>query len=477
MINIEQTETSIKISYYDKEGNIAFKEFQVPRSEYYEWRYVDMRDPRDVKRADKEFKSWDGKLVKKVQTKVLTRWRVRELIEQQSEEFKNEIFSLNMPKKFFLDIETEVPEEGYGAINAEVAAQAITALSFCHNNTLCVLAWKHLEKEQILKIEKQINKYLADHGHKPIEFVYISYKTEFDMLYTFMQKWTHKMPIMTGWNFVDFDWQYITNRCKRLGIDPAIASPSHKMTGPKNGVQMPMHRLVVDYMALYKKWDRVLFHENATLQYVAMQACGMGKIPYSGTLQDLYESDYEKYVYYNAIDSVLVKLIDDKISTLSPFLALGAVTKVEANQAFSAIALTETTMFQEAYKRKLIFPSDRKEAVKEDYEGAFVFKPVPGIYDWVASFDFASLYPSIMRQWNISPESFLGKANSFEEIPDGDDIIKTTTGAYFDGSKDSIFRTMLTNYYGQRKAAKKIMLQADEEIDRLERLKEKLESR
>lgn len=484
MINIEQDNGVVRISYYNKEGDIAFKEFQIPSNEYYDWHYVNEKDPHDVKKTDKKFKSWDGKPVKKVPVKVLSRWRIRELIEQQSDDFKNEIFALNTPKTFFCDIETVIPEEGYAAIKAEEAAQEITAFSFSHKDMLCVMGTQPLTKEQVSKIEEKINKYIEEHNQKPIHFSYISYKSEYDMLYTIFAKWMKKMPLITGWNFTEFDWQYMINRCKRLGIDPSISSVSKKMVGPKAGIQLPMHRLVVDYMALYKKWDRVLFHENATLDYVAKAATspkkdgvgGMGKIPYSGTLQDLYDTDYEKYVYYNAIDSLLVNLIDQRISTMAPFLALGSVTHVEANQAFSAIALAETTMFAEAYRRDLVFPINKKEAVREDYEGAFVFPPKPGMYDWVASFDFASLYPSIMRQFNISPESYLGKANSVDEIPDDPNIIKTKTGAYFDGSKDSIFRTMLTNYYGQRKAAKKVMFAADQEIDRLQKLKQKLMS-
>lgn len=482
MINIEQTNNSIKISYYNTEGNIAFKEIMLKKSDYFDWYYVNERDAKDMKRADPVIRSWDNKPVKKVPTKFLNKWRIQEIIAQQSDEFKNEIYAMNTPKKYFFDIETVVPPEGYAEIKAEVAAQEITAISFSHDNILCVLGSRPLTKDAIKRIEGQINKYVEDHDQEKIEFHYIAYKSEYDMVYTFFAKWMQKMPLISGWNCIEFDWQYLINRCQRLGIDPSICSPSQKMVGPKTGIQLPMHRLIVDYMALYKKWDRVLFHENATLNYVAKAATspkkdgvgGMGKIPYSGTLQDLYNADYEKYVYYNAIDSLLVKLIDDNISTMAPFLALGSVTRVQANDAFSAIALAETTMFAEAHSRGLTFTADKKDNKREDYEGAYVFPPVPGIYDWVASFDFASLYPSIMRQWNISPESYLGKANSADEIPEGENIIRTKTGAYFDGSKDSIFRTMLTNYYGQRKAAKKVMFQADEELDRLKHLRKKL---
>ena len=472
MINIEQSNNQIKISYIDKNGDIAFKTINLKPSDYFEWRYCDPTRPADMKYADKVYKSWDNKPVKKSKVKYLPQWRVQEII-MDHPEIHADIYAFNKPKKFFVDIETYVPPEGYGAIKAEVAAQPITAISFSHDDLLFVLGTQQLSKEAVGRIEKKINDYVTSHGHQALRFNYVSYETEYDMLYTFMKKWIHKMPIVTGWNFVEFDWQYIVNRCKRLNIDPAISSPSLAMVGPKTGIQSPMHRLVVDYMEIYKKWDRKIFKENNTLEYVATAATGMGKIPYSGTLQDLYNADYEKYVYYNAIDSVLVNLIDKEISTMSTFFALGNAVHIEANQAFSSIALATTAMCWEAYRRKKVIPTTFEKAERQAYEGAFVFKPIPGIYDWVASFDFASLYPSIMRQWNMSPESYLGNIKELgEQVKNDPNIITSKTGACFDATEDSLFRSILTNYYGQRKEAKKVMHAAEEEIARLSKIKE-----
>jgi DNA polymerase elongation subunit (family B) len=209
------------------------------------------------------------------------------------------------------------------------------------------------------------------------------------------------------------------------------------------------------------------------LQYVATAALGMGKIPYNGTLQDLYESDFEQYVYYNAIDSVLVKLIDEKISTMSTYLKLGNITKVEANRAFSPIAMAESVMTRVFHDRNRVFPTIKNRNInKTAYEGAFVFPPVKGIYDWVASFDFASLYPTIMRQWNMSPESFLGKESKKPEL---ENITYSSSGAYFDDTEDSVFRTVLADFYGQRKSAKKKMFVVNDDIEKLKELKKNLQ--
>lgn len=460
MINIEQVDKNIKISYFDENGDIAFQMIPIEPDDFFEW------VPYQVGKPDPTYKSWDGKQVQKKKCFFLPKSRIEEILINQPDYIKEKIYSHNEPKKFFVDIETEVDDEWP---KPSVARHKVTAISFAHDNMLAVLGTRPLSQLQIKKIEEKINKYLNDHGYKSIAFSYIYYKTEYDMIYSFFNKAIQKMPLISGWNFVNFDWAYLVNRCRNLAIDPAVASINGKLTGRE---ELPMHRIVVDYLEIYKKWDRVIFKENNTLQYVATAALGMGKIPYSGTLQDLYESDFEQYVYYNAIDSVLVKLIDEKISTMSTYLKLGNITKVEANRAFSPIAMAESVMIRSFYERGRIFPSIKNKSInKSAYEGAFVFPPVKGIYDWVASFDFASLYPTIMRQWNMSPESFLGKES---KKPDIENITYSASGAYFDSSEDSVFRTVLADFYGQRKSAKKKMFAVQDDINELEKLKESL---
>jgi len=99
------------------------------------------------------------------------------------------------------------------------------------------------------------------------------------------------------------------------------------------------------------------------------------------------------------------------------------------------------------------------------FEGAYVKQPQPGLYEWIATFDFASLYPSTMRQWNISPESFKGKNVDLRE-----GWIKTASGSIFDNSNDSVMRTMLTSYFNKRKESKNKSFQLEKEIDFLQKI-------
>ena len=107
----------------------------------------------------------------------------------------------------------------------------------------------------------------------------------------------------------------------------------------------------------------------------------------------------------------------------------------------------------------------KKSVKKNSFEGAYVKQPEPGMHEWIANFDFASLYPSTMRQWNISPETFKGLN---VELQDG--WVKTASGAVFDNTTDSILRTVLTDFFNMRKVAKKKAFQIDMEVDYLEKI-------
>jgi len=453
MLDIEQLDGTLKVSYFNKEGDIDIDTFVIPPDQLYEWEYCKAGD-----KSHPNVMSWDNKPVKKKRAKYLSKWRVEEYFMSLPPRETERIFEFNMPKKFFIDIEVFVGDEWPRPENAKFP---VTCISFCLDEKMYTLATIPLPPEAIKRIQEKAEEHLKE----KIEYTYIAFKTEYDMLYSFFNKAALKMSVLTGWNFIGYDWKYLVNRCKKLGIDPSAVSVSKKLVGDN---ELPLHRLVVDYLDLYKKWDRVIdIKENNTLDYVAKAALGIQKVKYSGTLQDLYANDYENYVFYNVVDTKLVQMIDRKLNTLLTFLKLGSITQVECNRAYSPIWMAESTMAREFYKRGKIFPRmDKQTKKRESYEGALVLDPKPGIYEWVTSFDFASLYPSIMRQWNMSPESYV--TNTTDEI-DTNEFVKSSSGAVFTKKEDSVFRTILTDYYSQRKAAKKVMGSAEEDIEELKK--------
>jgi DNA polymerase elongation subunit (family B) len=464
MINIEQDTGNIKISYFNKEGEIEISTIPIENSQRYDW--VDSI----AGKYDPTIKSWDNKRVKKSKSFYLSNWRVIEIMEMQPQHVKDKIYQQNEPKKFFLDIETEVID---GFPDANLAKEKIQLIQFAYNDIVGVLGFKELKPEAVKKIESKINEYLNEHDYPPIKFMYIKFESEYDMLYAFFHKYIQKMPLISGWNVIDFDWKFLINRAKRLEIDPGVASLTGKLIGRDN---LPVHRLIVDYMEIYKKWDKVVFKENNTLDYVAKAATGMGKIKYSGSLQQLYEEDFFTYVHYGAIDPILVKLIDQEISTINVYFALSDISYTPLYRVFSPIAMTENVLVREFLKRGKVVPNRNVKPKKAEYEGAYVFTPKSDLYEWVASFDFASLYPSIMRQWNMSPESFREKNQEikkeiFENI--NENLIAATTGAIFDKDYDSAFRTVLSDFYGRRKSTKQKMKEVDIEIQEIEKMLQK----
>lgn len=454
MIDIEQLDDRFRISHFGKDGKVQFKEIAIPKTEKYRW------DLAGSDRADPFYKTWDGKPVKRTKSFFLGKFRTEEFFCSLGEEVMKDVYEFNNPEVWFCDIEVEVGEE---FPDPAIAATPILTVALVNSEgRVFVMGLKPLSSDQILTLQAKMQDYFKAFGTEII-FQYIHFQSEAEMLYTLFEDWFKKMPLITGWNFVGFDWKYLINRAKRIGIDPSRCSLNGVLKGDDN---IPQHKVVVDYLELYKKWDRVVkIKENNKLDTVANAALGVSKIKYNGTFMDLYNTDFETYVYYNAVDTFLVYLIDKKLKTLQTFLMLGNVTRVEALKAFSPIWMTEAIVTREFYKQKMVVAEIKKGVKNSSFEGAYVKQPNPGLYEWIATFDFASLYPSTMRQWNISPESFKGKNLDLQE-----GWIKTASGSVFDNAEDSVLRRILTDYYSQRKVAKSKSFELEKEIDYLQKV-------
>lgn len=460
IVSVEQRNKKLYVSYVDDDGGIKCTEINVPHEEYYTYDYC---APNSNKKLD-GFMSWDGRPVTKIPSYTLDNHRLQEFF-MDYEDKLSFLFKQNMPKLYSCDIEVEVTDDGFP--DAESARNRVTAIAISHYPNVIVFGCNPLSGEEIDSVGKEINKHLKVVGSE-YKFIYKYHENEADLLYDFLYNYVRKIPLLTGWNFWGYDWRYIVNRCKKLGLDISWLSPTKKWTvhtfddrKGKSKIDMPCHKLIVDYMKIYQKWDRTIdIKENDTLDYVAEVGLGINKIKYPGTLKDLFVKDYPLYVAYNAIDTIIVELLDKRLKTMGTFLGLGNLTRVEALQAFSPINMLQSTITRYAYPEKKVFPKVRDERERESYEGAFVFEPTPGIYKNVASFDFASLYPTIMRQFNISFENFLFKDKLYTPK---DDEIKCASGAVFKGDKEYLLPKLLTDFYNQRKKAKKVAFQAEED--------------
>jgi len=466
ILNIEQRPNKLIISYIKKDGTLGFTQLNIPSNHQYTYLYSQKG------RGIPEYQSWDFKPVRRVPSQFLNRHRIQEFFMDAGDDNVKHLFEPNMPIFSAADIEVEVTDEGFA--DPETARNRITAISFSQYPDITVFGSKQLSGEDCKFIEDSINEHVKKFN-KHYNFIYKYHANEADMIYDFLYNYVRHVPLISGWNFWGYDWRYITNRCRKLNMDISWLSPTgqwyeHKIKDRNRDVMvmLPQHKLIVDYMTIYQKWDRTIeVKENDTLDFVTEEALGIKKVKYPGTLQELYDKDYVQFIIYSAIDSVIIELLNGKLKTMQTFLGLANITRVEAMSAFSPIAMLESTLTRYAYKRGQVFPKkeDRKE--RESYEGAFVFEPIPNLYEWVASFDFASLYPSIMRQFKLSIENFLFKDKNYS--PKKTEI-KTSSGSVFDSSYEPLIAEILTDYYTQRKEAKKVFLTAEKEADKLQHI-------
>ena len=457
ILDVENNDNQLIISYYNRDGKVEFKKFDFPQA--MNWTICSATDSK----RDPNFRNWDGKPVKKVQEKRLNKWSVYEFINTLPDDIRSEISALNFPKVQSIDIETEVID---GFPVPEIARERITtiAISTEANSTL-VLGWKPISKEQEKAIFDQHREYLKDFGDW--SFKYICFDDEYNMMYTFINKFLPNFSLAIGWNFMGFDWKYIFNRCKRLGIDVSLASPSRKLQGNDN---IPLHIGMIDYMEIYKRWDRtVQIKESNSLDFVSNAVLGTTKLKYNGTLQELYEQDYDKYVLYNAIDAALVCLIHKKLKTINSVLSVSCLCNLSIYKASSAVNLTEALLWKGYYERNMVIADKKVETPRGAYEGAYVKEPETGMFRAVTCFDYASLYPSIMRQFNVSPESFITKTQDvakLEQHKQDPSYIVSVTGAIYDNKEVSVLKEILTNLYAERKRNKNRHLEIERKLSK-----------
>lgn len=482
-------------SYVDKSGDIKLK--------YYNWdnpmKYITCDDNDPQKHP--LYKSWDHKSVKLIEVTHPDRYAIYEFLDSLPEAEKEEIFGFNIPKIYFIDIETEIvdgfPEasdikDRDGTVIKEGAATSILSISIVYDDKIILLGLKDMPQDMQDRIIEKTNKYFEKFGAN-YKFKYIKYEDEFDMLYAFFNNMVPKMPVLTGWNFLAYDWLYLVNRARKLKkwvngreykIDPSISSVTKKMNKLwATEYEVPAHRMIFDYMQLYEVCDTsIKVKESSSLDFVALKLVGVEKIKYNGSLQKLYEDDFEKFMYYNAVDSVLVQKIHEARNYISIIYAISSLSQIrivdvisQRNNALASLAITEGVLRNRFRNMDniVLFKEDSVEA-ESTIAGGWVKDPVVGMNQWVATFDFSSLYPTTQRQFYITPENFIGIQNpnnkSFCENGREIDIknhVVCVNGVVFEKRRSPTI-DMLESVYADRKRNKKIMMDKKEELKDVE---------
>jgi DNA polymerase elongation subunit (family B) len=253
---------------------------------------------------------------------------------------------------------------------------------------------------------------------------------------------------------------------------------SEQMAGHK--YELPKHKLIFDYMQLYEAFDTsIKVKESSSLDYVSNKLVGVDKIKYTGSLQKLYEDDFETYMYYNAVDSVLVQKIHEAKNYISIIFAVSALSKIMTldvispiKSALASLAITEGVLrdkFREMENIVLFRNEDKEGGEVANLAGGWVKDPVTGMNLWVVCYDFASLYPTTQLQFFIAPENFVGIQHEKDKSVctngkaiDLNEHVVCINGVVFRKHMSPTLR-MLEDVYADRKKAKKIMMAKKEE--------------
>lgn len=455
LLDILQDRNNLQVSYWGTDGKTHIEIIKIPDEEQFVW-LTSSKDKTDLK--VKNVHNWNGKTVYKHRinpfNEKLNRYRQYEILDSQPDDVKERIFSYNLPEIFFIDIENQQQE---GKPNPEKPDKPVTVIGICcPNDTVMVLSggYNLTEKEQE-SIQKRIDEHF-EQVHRHFKFVFRYFKSEYDLLYFFFSMLIPKMAMMTGWNFEDYDWRYLYNRAKLLGIDPTLASPTRILTGQ---VDRPAHVGLIDYLKAYKKWTWNS-NENYRLDTIGEKLCKIKKVQHSESLDDMLNNNFEKYVYYNAIDCCLVKLIHEACNALTCGLTTAWLGRIKAMDCFSTTYIPENLLRSSFYGEHKVLGVDpfAKKKVGEKYEGAFVKQPIPGLHKYCTCNDYASLYPSLMRQFNIGPETLVTLLSETDEVLKQQwrdkGYIVCASGAVFQ-KEDGHLKKIITDLYFKRKAYKK----------------------
>ena len=299
----------------------------------------------------------------------------------------------------YLDIETG-SENGFP--NVETANEEVTAIT--------------------MKIGKKV--YVFGRG----EFVtdredvfYFRFDSERALLQKFFEMWDKESPdIMTGWNIDTFDIPYLVNRAMRLFDDRKnpykLLSPWRKLREYKmfglGGQELQTYEIygveTLDYLAMYRKFTYIN-QESYRLDHIAFVELGERKLDYSeqGSLHLLYKNDYQKFIEYNIKDVELVEQLEDKMKLLEMIVSLAYLSKVNYSNTFGQVRMWDTLIYNNLLRKNIVIPPKTTSHKSSQFEGAYVKDPILGSHDWVVNFDLNSLYPHLIMQYNLSPETLI----------------------------------------------------------------------
>lgn len=391
-------------------------------------------------------------------------------------EFPNDIkYKANQIDVVTLDIECKSDS---GFPEPSVADQELTLIGLKSSKSEYHIQWGTKRYDE--------SKSVVPHLKKEYRF----FHSETEMLVDFIEWWSDLQncpDVITGWNIRFFDVPYLINRIarvlnhedvKRLSPWGTIEQKTTTINGRESlsfsiqGIQQ------LDYMELFKKFTVNTYgaQESYKLDFIAEVVLGENKIDYSdeyGSLTELYERNYDLYVDYNCVDLELIEKMEEKIGLISLVFTLAYFGGVNYVDTLGTVAIWDSIIFRKLALEKIAIPQN-KISYKTDYAGGYVKPTAVGRHEWVLSFDLNSLYPQLIIQYNMSPETIVKHMKVGGLSPDRilenrevkqwapeDGLAIAPNGACFRTDKAGFLPRIIEDVYNQRVTVKKQMLAAE----------------
>ena len=376
-------------------------------------------------------------------------------------------FDINKIKISTLDIEVK-SENGFPDV--ESAAEEILLISLQDYNTKQIRTWG-----------------LGPFNNKQDNVIYKSFKTEYELLLSFINWWMveeNTPEVVTGWNSELYDIPYLTRRLDRVLGEKLMRRMSPWGLVTEREIHIMGRKQIsydiggvtqLDYLNLYKKFTYKA-QESYRLDYIASVELGQKKLDHSefDTFKDFYTKGWQKFVEYNIIDVELVDRLEDKMKLIELAIVMAYDAKANYADVFSQVRMWDTIIYNYLKKRNVAIPPKEQTDKDAKYAGAYVKEPIPGKYDWVVSFDLNSLYPHLIMQYNISPETLVDRKHPSvtvdrlleeQEVIDGEYAV-CANGAQYRKDVRGFLPELMEKIYKDRTIYKKKMLQAKQDYEK-----------
>ena len=395
-----------------------------------------------------------------------------------NEQFPGHIeFNRNLINVTTIDIEVQSDD---GFPEPDRADNPVTAITIKNNidNTYYVWGLGDYDTEKSLM--------------KTHRVVYKKFDTEANLLIDFITHWSQPSnypDVITGWNTRFFDIPYLINRISKLigevyakRLSPWGMVERREIT--KQGRTQVAYELkgisMMDYMELFIKFGYSYgAQESYRLDHIANVVLGEKKLSYEehGSLFSLYKNDFQKFIDYNIKDVELVDRLEDKMGLITLAMTIAYKGGVNYQDTFGTTAIWDTIIYRKLHENKIVVPFS-EDKTKSSYPGGYVKDPHVGIHDNVVSFDLNSLYPSIIMQYNMSPETIAEGEVTKVDIEavlthsqklDNKGKALAANGKYFNTNKVGIVPMIIDEMYNERVGIKQEMITAQKAKEKVDK--------